>query len=90
MRAIKIHGHQQLRILEVHQHRLIVGRRPEWSPCSIRYYPAIGRMLIRGPEGQYIGLADNLADALTQMATTDTDKVLSKSKCLNRKRSSDI
>lgn len=90
MRAIKIHGHQQLRILEVHQHRLIVGRWPEWSPCSIRYYPAIGRMLIRGPEGQYIGLADNLADALTQMATTDTDKVLSKSKRLNRKRSSDI
>ena len=90
MQAIKTYGHQQLRILEVHQHRLIVGRWPEWSPCSIRYYPAIGRMLIRGPEGQYIGLTDNLADALTQMATTDTDKVLSKSKCLNRKRSSDI
>ena len=90
MQAIKTYGHQQLRILEVHQHRLIVGRRPAWSPCSIRYYPAIGQMLIRGPEGQYIGWADNLADALTQMAITDTDKVLSKSKRLNRKRSSDI
>lgn len=87
---IKRYGDRQLRILKVRQHQLTVGRRPECAPCSIRYYPAIGRMLIRGPEGQYIGLADNLADALTQMATTDTDKVLSKSKRLNRKRSSDI
>ena len=87
---IKRYGDRQLRILKVRQHQLTVGPLPECAPCSIRYYPAIGQMLIRGPEGQYIGWADNLADALTQMAITDTDKVLSKSKRLNRKRSSDI
>lgn len=42
---IKRYGDRQLRILKVRQHQLTVGRRPECAPCSIRYYPAIGRML---------------------------------------------
>lgn len=88
--VLKNNGSRQLRILEVRQHQLMVGRWPGWAPCSIRYYPVIGRMLIRGPAGQYIGWAESLAEALIQLATADTSKVLSKSKCLNPERSSDI
>lgn len=87
---IKRYGDRQLRILKVRQHQLTVGRRPECAPCSIRYYPAIDRMLILGAAGQYIGWAESLAEALIQLATADTSKVLSKSKCLNPERSSDI
>lgn len=74
--VLRNNGARQFRIQEVCQHQLTVGRWPEWAPCSIRYYPAIGRMLIRGPAGQYIGWADCLADALNQLATADTSKVL--------------
>ena len=88
--VLKNNGSRQLRILEVRPHQMMVGRWPRWAPCSIRYYPAIGRMLIRGPAGQYIGWAESLAEALIQLATADTSKVLSKSKCLNPERSSDI
>lgn len=73
---IKQYGDRQLRILKVRQHQLTVGRRPEYAPCSIRYYPAIGRMLILGAAGQYIGWAESLAEALIQLATADTSKVL--------------
>ena len=88
--VLKNNGSRQFRIQEVCQHQLTVGRRPECAPCSIRYYPAIGRMLILGAAGQYIGWAESLAEALIQLATADTSKVLSKSKCLNPERSSDI
>lgn len=75
-RIIKQYGDRQIQILEVRQHHLMVGRWPGWSPCSIRYYPAIGRMLIRGAAGQYIGWAESLAEALLQLATAETSKVL--------------
>ena len=52
---------RSLDILEVRRHELVIGRSPTWAPCRIRYYPAVGRMSIHGPAGQYIGWADNLA-----------------------------
>ena len=62
--------------LEVRRHELVIGRSPTWAPCRIRYYPAVGRMSIHGPAGQYIGWADNLADAVKQLARADTSQVL--------------
>ena len=59
---------RSLDILEVRRHELVIGRSPTWAPCRIRYYPAVGRISIRGPAGQYIGWADNLADAIDQLA----------------------
>lgn len=82
---IKQYGDRQLRILEVRQHQLMVGRWPRWAPCSIRYYPAIGRMLIRGPAGQYIGWAESLAEALIRLATAETSKVLPENGFSNRR-----
>ena len=46
---------RSLDILEVRRHELVIGRSPTWAPCRIRYYPAVGRMSIHGPAGQYIG-----------------------------------
>ena len=82
---IKQYGDRQLRIQEVRQHQLRVGRWPGWAPCSIRYYPAIGRMLIRGPAGQYIGWAESPAEALIQLATAETSKVLPENGLTNRR-----
>ena len=65
-----------LRILAIRRHELVIGRSPTWAPCRIRYYPAVGRMSIHGPAGQYIGWSDSLADALDQLARADTSKVL--------------
>ena len=64
-----------LRILAIRRHELVIGRSPTWAPCRIRYYPAVGRMSIHGPAGQYIGWSDSLADALDQ-ARADTSQVL--------------
>ena len=64
-----------LRILAI-RHELVIGRSPTWAPCRIRYYPAVGRMSIHGPAGQYIGWSDSLADALDQLARADTSQVL--------------
>lgn len=67
---------RSLDVLEVRRHELVIGRSPTWAPCRIRYYPAVGRMSIHGPAGQYIGWADNLADAVKQLARADTSQVL--------------
>ena len=61
---------RSLDILEIRRHELVIGRSPTWAPCRIRYYPAVGRMSIRGPAGQYIGWADNLADTMEQINMT--------------------
>ena len=58
------------------RHELRVERLPERGRCRIRYYPAVGRMFISGPAGQYIGWSDSLADALDQLARADTSQVL--------------
>ena len=65
-----------LRILAIRRHELVIGRSPTWAPCRIRYYPAVGRMSIHGPAGQYIGWSDSLADALDQLARADKSQVL--------------
>ena len=65
-----------LRILAIRRHELVIGRSPTWALCRIRYYPAVGRMSIRGPAGQYIGWSDSLADALDQLARADISQVL--------------
>ena len=76
---------RSLDILEVRRHELVIGRSPTWAPCRIRYYPGVGRMFIRGPAGQYIGWADNLADAIKQLARADTSQVLPGNGLSNRK-----
>lgn len=76
---------RSLDILEVRRHELVIGRSPTWAPCHIRYYPAVGRMSIRGPAGQYIGWADSLADAIKQLARADTSQVLPGNGLSNRK-----
>ena len=73
---LKILTQWTLRVLEVRRHELVIGRSPTWAPCRIRYYPAVGRMSIHGPAGQYIGWSDSLADALDQLARADTSQVL--------------
>ena len=75
-RSLKILTEWTLRVLEVRRHELVIGRSPTWAPCRIRYYPAVGRMSIHGPAGQYIGWSDSLADALDQLARADTSQVL--------------
>ena len=85
-RALARCGCRQLRILAVRRHELVIGRSPTWAPCRIRYYPAVGRMSIRGPAGQYIGWADSLANAIDQLARADTSQVLPVNGLLNERR----
>ena len=75
-RPLKILTQWTLRVLEIRRHELVIGRSPTWAPCHIRYYPAVGRIYIRGPAGQYIGWSDSLADALDQLARADISQVL--------------
>lgn len=77
---------RSLDILEVRRHELVIGRSPTWAPCHIRYYPAVGRIYIHGPAGQHIGWADNLANAIDQLARTDTRQVLPENGLLNERR----
>ena len=85
-RALARCGCRQLRILAVRRHELVIGRSPTWAPCRIRYYPAVGRMSIRGPAGQYLGWADSLANAIDQLARADTSQVLPVNGLLNERR----
>lgn len=75
-----------LRILAIRRHELVIGRSPTWAPCRIRYYPAVGRIYIHGPAGQYIGWADNLSNAIDQLARADTSQVLPENGLLNERR----
>ena len=75
-----------LRILAIRRHELVIGRSPTWAPCRIRYYPAVGRIYIHGPAGQYIGWPDNLANAIDQLARADTSQVLPENGLLNERR----
>ena len=84
-RPLKILTEWTFRVLEVRRHELVIGRSPTWAPCRIRYYPAVGRMLISGPAGQYIGWANNQADAFDQLALADTSQVLPENGLLNGK-----
>ena len=77
---------RSLDILEVRRHELVIGRSPTWAPCHIRYYPAVGRISIHGPVGQYIGWADNLATAIDQLTRADTSQVLPVNGLLNERR----
>ena len=76
---------RSLDILEVRRHELVIGRSPTWAPCHIRYYPAVGRIYIHGPAGQYIGWMDTLGDALYELANADTSQVLPGNGFLNGK-----
>ena len=76
---------RSLDILEVRRHELVIGRSPTWAPCRIRYYPAVGRISIRGPAGQYIGWTDTLAAAIELLAHADTSQVLPGNGLLNGK-----
>ena len=76
---------RSLDILEIRRHKLVIGRSPTRAPCRIRYYPAVGRMSIRGPAGQYIAWADTLAAAIELLAYADTSQVLPGNGLLNRK-----
>ena len=87
-RPLKILTEWTLHVLEVGRDELVIGRSPTWAPCRIRYYPAVGRMLISGPAGQHIGWANNLADAFDQLALADTKQVLPENGPLNTERSS--
>ena len=71
--------------LEVRRHELVFGRSPTWAPCHIRYYPAVGRIYIHGPAGQYIGWTDTLAAAIELLAYADTSQVLPGNGLLNGK-----
>lgn len=84
-RPLKILTEWTLRVLEVRRHELVIGRSPTWAPCHIRYYPAVGRIYIHGPAGQYIGWTDTLAAAIELLAHADTSKVLPGNGPLNRK-----
>ena len=85
-RPLKIWIEWTLRVLEVRRHELVIGRSPTWAPCHIRYYPAVGRISIHGPAGQYIGWADNLANAIDQLTRADTSQVLPENGLLNERR----
>ena len=76
---------RSLDILEIRRHELVIGRSPTWAPCRIRYSPAVGRMSICGPAGQYIGWADTLAAAIELLAHADTSQVLPENGLLNGK-----
>lgn len=84
-RPLKILTQWTLRVLEVRRHELVIGRSPTWAPCHIRYYPAVGRIYIRGPAGQYIGWTDTLAAAIELLADADTSQVLPGNGLLNGK-----
>ena len=84
-RPLKILTEWTLRVLEVRRHELVIGRSPTWAPCHIRYYPAVGRMFISGPAGQYIGWTDTLAAAIELLAYADTSQVLPGNELLNGK-----
>lgn len=84
-RALARCGCRQLRILAVRRHELVIGRSPTWAPCRIRYYPAVGRIYIHGPAGQYIGWTDTLAAAIELLAYADTSQVLPGNGLSNRK-----
>lgn len=84
-RPLKILTEWTFRVLEVRRHELVIGRSPTWAPCRIRYYPAVGRIYVTGPAGQYIGWSDSLADALDQLARADTSQVLPGNGLSNRK-----
>ena len=84
-RPLKILTEWTLRVLEVRRHELVIGRSPTWAPCHIRYYPAVGRIYIHGPAGQYIGWTDTLAAAIELLAYADTSQVLPVNGLLNRK-----
>ena len=84
-RPLKILTQWTLRVLEVRRHELVIGRSPTWAPCHIRYYPAVGRIYIRGPAGQYIGWTDTLAAAIELLAHADTSQVLPGNGLSNRK-----
>ena len=77
---------RSLDILEVRRHELVIGRSPTWAPCRIRYYPGVGRIYVSGPAGQYIGWADNLANAIDQLTRADTSQVLPENGLLNERR----
>ena len=85
-RPLKILTEWTLRVLEVRRHELVIGRSPTWAPCRIRYYPAVGRIYIHGPAGQYIGWTDTLAAAIELLAHADTSQVLPENRLLNERR----
>ena len=76
---------RSLDILEVRRHELTAACSPKWAPCRIRYYPAVGRIYILGPAGQYIGWTDTLAAAIELLAHADTSQVLPGNGLLNGK-----
>ena len=84
-KGLKRRTGQSLDILEVRRHELTAACSPKWAPCRIRYYPAVGRMFISGPVGQYIGWANTLADALYKLSIADTSQVLPGNGLSNRK-----
>ena len=75
-------------ILEVRAARADERREaPRWAPCRIRYYPGLwAASTSSGPAGQHIGWADNLADAIDQLAHADTSQVLPENGLLNERR----
>ena len=72
--------------MDVRAHVLIAARAPGWEECRIRYYPAVGRIYIHGPAGQYIGWTDTLAAAIELLAYADTSQVLPVNGLLNERR----
>ena len=84
-KGLKRRTGRSLDILEVRRHELTAACSPKWAPCRIRYYPAVGRMFISGPGGQYIGWANTLADALYKLSIADTSQVLPGNGLSNRK-----
>lgn len=85
-RPLKILTQWTLRVLEVRRHELVIGRSPTWAPCRIRYYPAVGRIYIHGPAGQYIGWTNTLAAAIELLSNADTSQVLPGNGLLNERR----
>ena len=85
-RPLKILTEWTLHVLEVRRHELVIGRSPTWAPCRIRYYPAVGRIYIHGPAGQYIGWTNTLAAAIELLSNADTSQVLPGNGLLNERR----
>ena len=85
-RPLKILTQWTLRVLEGRRHELVIGRSPTWAPCHIRYYPAVGRIYIHGPAGQYIGWTNTLAAAIELLSNADTSQVLPGNGLLNERR----
>ena len=84
-KELKRRTSRSLDILEVRRHELTAACSPKWAPCRIRYYPAVGRIYIHGPAGQYIGWTDTLAAAIELLAHADTSQVLPGNGLLNGK-----